>query len=110
MSRNQWILLYSIDLKDISKKFNLEIIPFEEDQKDIFQIDATTQLDSVSLKGTDGIMLAHAFQMFQMLNQLNVGTSSIIATIQCRGEVKLREIIFTFRIHFLWLKRLGDRR
>lgn len=36
----------------------MEIIPFEEDQKDIFQIDATTKRDSVSLKGTDGIMLA----------------------------------------------------
>ena len=71
----------------------MEIIPFEEDKKDIFQIDATTQYDSVSLKGTDGIMLAHAFHMFRMFNESTIGTSSIIATIRCRGEVKQKAII-----------------
>lgn len=53
---------YSIfDLQEISKKFNLEIISPEKDGKDIFQIDATTIEDQVSLKGTDGTMLGYAF-------------------------------------------------
>lgn len=49
----------------MSKKFDLRIIPFEDDKKDIFQIDATTEADRITLEGTDGVMLAHAFHMYR---------------------------------------------
>lgn len=52
--------------QDVSKKFDLKIIPFEDDKKDIFQIDATTKADRVALEGTDGVMLAHAFHMYPL--------------------------------------------
>ena len=55
------------DEEDLSKKFHLEIIPYEEDMKDIFQIDATEVEDTVSLKGTNGLMLAYAFNMLRLL-------------------------------------------
>lgn len=45
----------------------MEIIPYEEDKKDIFQIDATEMEDTVSLKGTNGLMLAYAFNMLRLL-------------------------------------------
>ena len=57
-------LIARVTSPEISKKFNLEIIPPERDGKDIFQIDATTVEDQVSLKGTDGTMLGYAFGQY----------------------------------------------
>ena len=67
---------FVFDLQEVSKKFNLEIIAPEKDGKDIFQIDATTVEDQVSLKGTDGSMLAYAFGQYdiKILHQYQVFT------------------------------------
>lgn len=48
----------------MSHKFRLDRVEKSQEEKDWFAIEKTTEIGIVSLKGTTGVMLAHAFNLF----------------------------------------------
>lgn len=76
----------------------MELIPYEEDGKDIFQIDATEEEDVVSLKGTNGIMLAYAFNMYGHSElQFSIGISRTTVILRFHGVREGKEITLRFQ-------------
>lgn len=51
----------------MSHKFRLDLVEKNQEEKDWFAIEKTTEIGIVSLKGTTGVMLAHAFHLFMNL-------------------------------------------
>ena len=92
---------FYFDLQEVAKKFTLDLIPSERDGKDIFQIDATTDIDRVTLRGTDGSMLAYAFGQQILLVSLILDICAISVIQQPPGVKRMMEIMLRFLHLFL---------